>query len=155
MIATILTYLTASSVVPVAAGALLTYLLGLASKSQWYAKAREAVGRFSMAAGVGLSAIGASKLKFLWNPLESVLCDFILFAAEQFSAGLRKDNPEKMEQHLARLEDVGSVTRATALAAKIEALGRAPKPVQDAQDAAMFSRAFKAADSSINQLKKE
>ncbi len=95
------------------------YVLGLFGKSASYKKVREAVGRVAMAAGVAVSAIGNSKLKILWNPIEQVFCDFLFFAVEQFAAGLRKDNPQKMEQQLGRLVDAGSITRADALAEKI------------------------------------
>ena len=100
-------------------------LLGYFAKTVWYRKVREALGRATYSAGVALSALGNSKLRLLWDPLENVLTDFLGFAVEQFFAGLRKDNPDKIEAHAVRLAEAGSETRAVALAEKAEDLREA------------------------------
>ncbi len=117
------------------------WIFSLFGKSVWYGKLREAIGRAAEAAGAALSALGSSKLKFLWNPTEQVLCDFLFFAVEQFAVGLRKDNPEKMERHLERLESVGSQSRADAIAAKLGALEAAQEPPRDKNDAEVLAAA--------------
>jgi hypothetical protein len=111
-------------------------------KSAWYAKIREAIGRGSEAAGVAVSALGASRLKRLWNPIEDVACDFLFFAVEQFAVGLRKDNPEKMQAQLDRLESVGSETRAAALREKLNQLDETPRPLPNPRDADMLAAAM-------------
>lgn len=119
------------------------YILSLFGNSVWYGKAREAIGRAAEAAGVGLSALGGSKLGFLWNPTEKVLCDFLFFAVEQFAVGLRKDNPEKMGRQLERLESVDSQARAAALAAKLATI---PPPPRDKSDAEVMAQAVATMD---------
>lgn len=114
-------------------GSLGLLVLGYFAKSIWYRKVREALGRSAYAAGVAVSALGNSKLKLLWNPLENVLTDFLGFLVEQFFAGLRKDNADKIEAHAERLAESGSETRAAALEEKaadlrgaaVRAVGRA------------------------------
>lgn len=116
------------------------YLLSLFSNSEWYKQIREAIGRGAEAAGVGLSALGNSKLGFLWNPTERVLCDFLIFSAEQFAVGLRKDNPKKLEAQLERLEDVGSVRRAEAVAKQMAIAVAAQEPIRDKSDAEVMAQ---------------
>ncbi|MEO7778501.1 MAG: hypothetical protein ABIY63_13295 [Fibrobacteria bacterium] len=128
---------------------LAVWIFSMCGKSAWYWKLRESVGRAAEAAGAALSALGTSRLKFLWNPTELVLCDFLFFAIEQFAVGLRKDNPEKMERQLDRLESVGSQTRADAMAVKIAALGKAPQVMETADDAAIAFQATFDANQSI------
>ncbi len=144
----------ASSVGKAGAAALgvtvLGWILGKASRSAAYVKARDTAGRTAERGGEAVSALGKSRLGGLWNPLEEVATDFGAFMVEQFFVGLRKDNPRKMEEQLERLQGVGSETRAKALEEKLDALGVTPKPLQDANDAAMFLRAFEAGDQSIN-----
>jgi hypothetical protein len=122
------------------------YVLSLFGNSVWYSKIREAIGRGAEAAGVALSALGSSRLGFLWNPTEKVLCDFLFFAVEQFAVGLRKDNPKKLEAQLERLESVGSQTRADALAVKIAGYEAAQEPPRDASDAEVMAQAVAAAE---------
>lgn len=131
------------------------WLLGTFGKSTWYQKLREAVGRGAEAAGAAVSALGTSRLKGLWNPIERVICDFVLFAAEQFAVGLRKDNPEKMEEHLVRLEQVGSQTRADAVAVRLAALEEELAPPRDKSDAEVLAQAVAAGEASTAQKLKE
>lgn len=121
------------------------WILGTFGKSVWYQKIREAIGRGAEAAGVAVSALGTSKLKSLWNPIETVICDFLFFAVEQFAVGLRKDDPEKMEVQLARLESVGSQSRADAIAVKLGGY-EATQPHRDKNDAVVMAQAVASAE---------
>jgi hypothetical protein len=99
------------------------YALGLFAKSTAYRKVREWIGKAAYQAGAALSGLATSKLgRPTWGPLEAVLTDYAGFGVEQFMAGLRSDNVEKLEAQVERLEAVGSVTRAAALEEKVAAL---------------------------------
>jgi hypothetical protein len=135
--------------------ATVVWAFGLFRSSVWYGKVREAVGRGAEAAGAAVSAIGTTKLKGMWDPIEGVICDFVLFAAEQFSVGLRKDNPEKMATHLDRLESVGSRSRADALAAKLGALETKQDTPKGPNDAEVLAQAVAAGDAAQAQHLKE
>lgn len=117
-----------------------TLLLGLFLKSKMNKTFREAWGRVCEGAGVAVSAIGNTRLKILWNPLETWFLDYLAFGVEQFTVGLRKDNPAKIQDQLERVESVDSVTRAAALTEKLYLLTEAKpiplsNPGQDFQDA--------------------
>lgn len=130
------------------------YVLSLFGNSVWYGKIREAIGRGAEAAGAALSALGGSKLGFLWNPTEKVLCDFLFFAVEQFAVGLRKDNPEKMERQLERLESVGSQSRAEAVAKQLAEAVAAQEPPKTKTDAEVMAQAVAAAEAgNLERLK--
>lgn len=123
------------------------YVLSLFGNSKAYAKAREYIGRAAESAGAGLSAFGSSKIgKVLWDPTEKVLCDFLFFAIEQFAVGLRKDNAEKLERQLERLESVGSESRADAIAVKLAGYIEAQQPPRDKSDAEIMAQAVAIAD---------
>ncbi len=122
------------------------YLLSLLSNSEGYKKAREAVGRSGEAVGAAMSALGTSRLGFLWNPTELVFADFVLLFWERFGVGLRKDNKEKMERQLERLESVGSVTQAGAIAEKLKKFEAAQEPIRDKNDAEVMAQAVAAAE---------
>jgi hypothetical protein len=96
------------------------WVIGLFQGSKAYAGLRNALGKFSENLGRQVSRLGNSRLKGLYEPIESVAVDFFLFMAEQFAVGLRKDNQEEMAKHVERLEGVGSETRAAAIKAKLE-----------------------------------
>lgn len=102
---------------------LAAYLLGAFSKSKAYAAARAALGKASYAAGDFISGLATSKLgKVVWGPLEAIFVDFVFVFFEQFCAGLRNDNVEKLETQAKRLEDVGSIFRREALESKLDIL---------------------------------
>ncbi len=126
------------------------WALGLFSKSAAYRKVREALGRAAYSLGAHLSGLATAKLgRLTWAPLENVLADFLGFAVEQFFAGLRSDNVEKLEARLDALEDVGSEARAQAVAQKLAALSAAPdvRP----SDAEVLARAVAAGDAGARE----
>lgn len=119
----ILGYLTESLVGNAALGAMAIWAFGLFSRSAAYQKVRAWLGKASFQAGAALSGLATSKLgRPTWGPFEAALTDYAGFSLEQFMAGLRSDNVEKLEAQVERLEAVGSVTRAAALEEKVEAL---------------------------------
>ncbi|MEO7957883.1 MAG: hypothetical protein ABIW76_14445 [Fibrobacteria bacterium] len=137
------------------AGVVVTWILGRLTDSAFGGALLAKSMRQSRRVGRTLSVLGNSKLGPLWNPLETFGTTWVRSNMDEFFVGLREDNPEKLGEELERLEAAGSVTRAKAIAEKIEALGRTPPTVQTAQDAAMFSHAYQAADRSIEALKKD
>jgi hypothetical protein len=123
MIETLLTFLTGSLAGKATLATLALWALGWFAKSTAYRKVREWLGKAAYQAGAALSGVATSKLgRPTWGPLEAVLTDYAGFGIEQFMAGLRSDNVEKLEAQVERLEAVGSVTRAEALAEKVAEL---------------------------------
>lgn len=108
--------------IPGGAAAVFVFLLGLFKGSKAYANARNALGIASFNLGRQISKIGNTRLAGLWEPIEAIACDFLLFIPEQIAAGLRADNVEKLQEHVERLDGVGSETRKAATEAKIDAL---------------------------------
>lgn len=103
--------------------ALLVWSVGLFRRSAAYGRLRQAWGRLCESAGAALSILGRNRLGApLWEPLEAVLADFLLFGAERLAVGLRKDDAGKMLAHVQRLAAVGSQTTATAIATKVAAM---------------------------------
>jgi hypothetical protein len=100
---------------------LAVYLLGMFSKSKAYTAIRAAIGKASFSAGDFVSSFATSKVgKVVWGPLEAIFIDFIFVFFEQFSAGLRNDNVEKLEAQTKRLKDVGSIFRLEAVEGKLD-----------------------------------
>jgi hypothetical protein len=123
MIETLLTFLTGSLAGKATLATLALWALGWFAKSAAYRKVREVLGKAAYRGGAMLSGLATSRLgKPTWGPLEAVLTDYAGFGVEQFMAGLRSDNVEKLEAQVERLEAVGSVTRAEALAEKVAEL---------------------------------
>jgi len=154
MIAIITAYLTAyvaPVLGPAFAGIIVTWILGRLTDSAFGGALLAKSNRQSRRIGRALSVLGNSKLGAFWNPLEKFATSWVRSNMEEFFVGLREDNVEKLGEELDRLEASGSVTRAKAIAEKIETLGKTPRPMQDAQDAAMFRKAFEAGDKSINE----
>lgn len=137
------------------AGAVLAWVLGRVTDSAAGQSLLAKSNRQSRRIGRMLSALGNSKLGPLWNPIERFGTTWLRSNIEEVFVGMREDNPDKLEDELARLKAVDSVTRAKGIAEKIEALGKLPAPMQTANDAAMFHRAFRFSDESINQKKGE
>lgn len=133
-----------------AAATALAWILGKLSGFAAYQAARATAGRVLYRVGQGINKLGESRLGNLWAPLEDVATDWGYFLVEQFFAGLRADNVDKMEKHLDRLEDVGSESRAKAVAEKLATLGRMPEPLQTAQDAAIAAQAIATGDAATN-----
>ncbi len=104
------------------------FILGLFKNSRAYVAVRDTLGVFSYNIGKAASAIGNSRLKGLYEPMEAVLVDWFLFMAEQLAAGLRNDNVEKLKVHRERLEGVGSETRLAAVEEKIQAVEACAPP---------------------------
>lgn len=128
MVETLITTITGTLVGKATLAAVGLYVLGLFAKSTTYRKIREWLGKATYQAGAALSGLATSKLgRPTWGPLEAVFTDFLGFGLEQFLAGLRSDNVEKIEAQVERLEAVGSVTRVQALeekAATLRVVGR-------------------------------
>lgn len=103
------------------------YILGLFRGSAPYKGLRSALGKFSENLGHSISRIGNSKLKGFYEPIESVLIDFLLFMAEQMAVGLRKDNKEKLYDQAERLSGVESETRLKGILEKIREAKIDPK----------------------------
>ncbi len=114
--------------------------LGRIRNFQAFKSFREAWGRFAMGLGEVVSKIGNTRLKVLWQPIEDILCDLVLFFAEQFAVGLRRDNPEKIEKQIERLEEVESIARSRMLTKKLELLRYHAPSLRDAKDAAIAFR---------------
>ena len=114
------------------------WLLGRFADSTWFQAIRKAWGKACYTAGAAISFAGNTRFGKAWAPLERIFADLFLFGAEQLGAGLRSDNVAKLEQQLDRLKDVGSVTRAEAVAMKLDLL-RHPSDVKmpDIQSAAL------------------
>lgn len=114
------------------------WVLGKFADSSWFQAVRRTWGKACYSAGAALSFAGNTRFGKAWGPLERIFADLFLFGSEQFGAGLRSDNVEKLEEHLDRLTDVGSVTRAEAVAMKLDLL-RNPSTVKipDIQAAAL------------------
>jgi hypothetical protein len=130
MIETLLAYLTTTLAGKATIATLGLWALGFFAKSAAYRKVREWLGKAAYQAGAALSGLATSRLgRPTWGPLEAVLTDYAGFGIEQFMAGLRSDNVEKLEAQVERLEAVGSVTRAAALADKAEVLKASAAPV--------------------------
>lgn len=126
------------------------WALGLFAKSAAYKKIRERLGRLAYGLGARLSSLATARLgRLTWGPLENTLADFLGFSVEQFFAGLRSDNVEKLEARLESLEEVGSQARAKAVAAKLEALSAAPDV--RSSDAEILARAVAAGDASAQE----
>lgn len=96
------------------------FIIGLFRGSSAYKGIRNTLGKFSENLGLTVSRLGNSKLKGVYEPIEAVLIDFVLFMAEQFAVGLRADNLDKMAIQADRLEGVGSETRLQAIKSKME-----------------------------------
>jgi hypothetical protein len=123
MIESIMVYLTGTLAGNATLIGLGLWALGLFAQSAIYRKAREWLGKAAYKAGAILSGLATSKLgKPTWGPIEAVFTDFLGFSFEQFLAGLRSDNVEKLEAQVERLESVGSATRAQALEEKVASL---------------------------------
>ncbi len=151
MIAIITTYLTAT-LGTAAAATVLMWVIGLFTGAAWYQTLRGKYGRQMYRIGQGWSRFSNSKIGApLVERIEDAAADWVGLGVEQLFAGARADNLVKLEKQLDRMQDVGSATRAKAIADKIEALEAAPPVMQTEQDAAMFRRAFEAGDKSINE----
>jgi len=123
MIETLITALTGTLAGKATLVALGLWALGLFAKSAAYRKAREWLGKAAYQGGAALSGLATSRLgRPTWGPVEAVVVDFAGFGFEQFLAGLRSDNVEKLEAQVERLEAVGSVTRVQALEEKVATL---------------------------------
>lgn len=106
-----------------AGGAVLVlWVIGKFADSIWFQNIRKAWGKLCYSAGAMVSFAGNTRFGKAWGPLERIFADLFLFGSEQFGAGLRSDNVEKLEQQLDRLKDVGSVTRAEAVEMKLDLL---------------------------------
>lgn len=128
------------------------WALGLFSRSVAYRKVREGIGRVAYAIGARLSGFATARLgRLTWAPIENALADFLGFGVEQFFAGLRSDNVEKLETRLETLEAVGSEARAKAVAQKLAALSKSPEGVETPADAAVFAQALAAGDASARE----
>ena len=92
---------------------------GKLRKTEAYTKALGALGKASMGLGVTIDAFGQKTFGKLYAPLEDLVCDFLHVFVENFLAGLRKNNPEKLLKQAVRLEESGSKNRAHAIMAKI------------------------------------
>lgn len=137
-----------------AAITILAWILGKFTGAGWYQAFRAKIGTGAYNLGVMLSGIGKTRLGPLSEPIEDIAADWCQFIPEQFFAGLRSDNVKKMEKQLDRLEDVGSVVRAKAIAEKIQEIKASP--IQTATDAAMFNGIIESGKESINEnLKKD
>ncbi len=104
--------------------AIALFVLGLFRNSKAYTAVRDSLGVASYNLGKSISALGNSKLKGVYEPIEAIVVDWFLFMAEQMGAGLRNDNVEKMQVYAKRLEGVGSETRKAAIDAKIEEMAQ-------------------------------
>jgi hypothetical protein len=103
------------------AATLAAWFFGKAKHSTWYTHIRARLGMFSLELGCIISKWGNTYLRALWEPLETVVVDWFLFMAEQFAVGMRRDNAVKLQEHLTRLEDVGSQARAEVIREKLDA----------------------------------
>lgn len=110
--------------VAIPAGAsLMVYAIGLLSQSKAYKSARNSTGRFAFRLGALLSMAAESKLgRIIWDPIETVITDFVLFFAERLASGLRSDNVSKLEAQVERLKGVGSVFQREAIESKLDIL---------------------------------
>lgn len=89
------------------------WVLGKLSSSAWYRAVRAGWGKICAKAGEFVDATLGSRLgRPIWDPLEKVFVDLLGFAAEQFCAGLRRNDVEAMADQHERLVDVGSKNRA-------------------------------------------
>jgi len=137
-------------------GSFLIAVVAIAGKSKAYKSIRESWGRACEAAGIGVSAIGNTWLKVLWDPIESMFLDFIAFGAEQFAVGLRKDNPAKLVAQLERLTEVDSKTRSAAIIEKIKSLPYVTdRPSLKPEQQAVFDRIQNEASESIESKLKD
>ncbi len=124
-----------------AGGSIVVWLLGHLSNSLVGEALLAKAGRQAYRIGVATSDFGTGRLGPLWNPLEAFGTKWVRFLLDQYFAGLRADNPEKLQDELARLEAVGSETRAKGIAEKLATLAATPRPVRDADDAAIAFQA--------------
>lgn len=132
--------------------------IGMLRDTAWYKGIRAGWGKFCYRTCALISAAGNTRLGALWQPAEEFLLDFIGFGVERACAGFRSDNIEKTIDQLDRLRGVGSKTQADALEAKVASQIyklHNVNPARDAQDAAMFHRAFQAGDASTKQKLEE
>lgn len=106
-----------------AGAALMVYAIGMLSKSKAYTSTRNAGGRLAFTIGSSLSSAATSKIgRVVWDPIETIITDFVLFFVERFAAGLRSDNVVKLEAQVERLKGVGSVFQREALESKLDIL---------------------------------
>jgi hypothetical protein len=136
-----------SIVIPLAA-----WCLGQFSGSGLFKSIETRLSMVAGKAGQAVSDFGKAKLgAAIANPLEDVAAALIGRPIAQFFVKLRADNPVKLGKELEYLGTVGSQTRAKGIAEKLEALGAAPKPIQDATDAGIAFRTAFTAKESINE----
>ncbi len=130
----VIAFITENKTISITSAVVIAYIIGLFSNSSIYLSIRKVIGRISFKAGDMVSGFATSKVgKVVWNPLESVLVDFGLFAIERFAAGLRNDNIEKIQEQVERLKDVGSVFQLEVMEGKLDIL-------KNPKDAAMVSK---------------
>jgi len=98
---------------------IILWLLGKAKSSTAYTGFRATCGVGLYKAGSAISQFGNARLKGLYEPVESLVTDFLGFQVEQFFAGLRKDNPVALAAQVERLKDVGSENRLAAAQAAV------------------------------------